>query len=770
MPQPRKDPGVSAHRALCSLRIRVGGRVQGVGFRPFVYHLARQLDIRGSVANLGGTVQILAHGTEAAVHTFLKQLIDQAPAIARPYILDTQVANFPHHDDFEIVRSTADQSAERHLPPDYFTCDACLVEMADPGDRRYRYPFTNCTQCGPRYTLIRDLPYDRQHTSMAGFGLCPACRAEYDNPADRRFHAEPVACPRCGPQLRYIADTVQFTDTAQALQAAVRALEQGAILAVKGVGGYHLLCDARNEDAVRRLRARKQRPHKPLAVLFPQTGADGLDSVRQYCTMDQAAEQALLDPARPIVLLRRIHVDHGAPLAPSLAPDLDQLGCMLPYSPLHHLLANDLGTPLVATSANVSGEPVLTEEHEIEARLAAVADGFLHHDRPILRPADDSVVRPVAGRVRALRLGRGLAPLEWPLEQPFPAPVLAVGAHTKNTVALGWNRRLVVSPHIGDLDTPRSRGVFAAVIEDLQRLYGVSPRYCVHDTHPDYASTRWALASGLEPVAVPHHRAHAAALAGEFPHEPRWLVFTWDGTGLGEDGSLWGGEALLGRPGAWRRVASLRPFSLPGGDRAARQPWRAAAALAWETGRHADAPALVREAWERNLNCVHSSAAGRLFDAAAAWLGLVREASYEGQGPMYLETIADPDTEAVPLSWTEDPQGIWRCDWAPLLPMLDQPDDAPALRAGRFHASLAEALAALAAHLSTLHGDFAVGLGGGVFQNRVLAERALSELACRGLRAYLPSRIPCNDGGLSFGQLIEARAILAQAPSMGNAP
>lgn len=763
MHQPRNDPGGNPAPGFCSLRIRVGGRVQGVGFRPFVYRLARQLGVDGSVQNLGGEVQILATGTDDRMRAFLKALVDDAPAIARPFILAAEADHFPTHGEFEISQSAAGASAERHLPPDYFTCDACLAELTDPDNRRYRYPFINCTQCGPRYTLIRDLPYDRARTSMADFQLCPACRDEYEDPGNRRFHAEPVACPRCGPQLRYRAGAELITDPCEAFDAAAKALQRGDIVAVKGIGGYHLMCDARNEDAVRKLRSRKHRPHKPLAVLFPQTGADDLDVVRQYCAVDDRAGQALLDPTRPIVLLRRRSGD--VELAPSLAPGLNELGAMLPYSPLHHLLTRNLSAPLVATSANLSGEPVLTAEDEVESRLADVADTFLHHDRPILRPADDSVVRSVAGRARTLRLGRGLAPLELRLEHAFPAPLLAVGGHMKNTIALGWERRIVVSPHIGDLDAPRSRSVFEAVITDLQQIYDVAPRYCIHDAHPDYASTRWVKSSGLQAVAVPHHRAHAAAVAGEYGHEYRWLVFTWDGTGLGEDDTLWGGEALMGRPGDWRRVASLRPFSLPGGDRAARQPWRAAAALAWEAGRRppGTVPALVREAWERHVNCATSSAAGRLFDGAAAWLGLLPEASFEGQGPMYLESLATPGAEPVALTWARDHQGVWRCDWAPLLALLDDERQMPALRAGRFHASLAQAMAKLATRLRELHGDFAVGLGGGVFQNRLLAERTLDELTRNGLRAYLPAQIPCNDGGLSFGQLIEAGAMLAAA-------
>ncbi len=767
MQELRSGIGGAPAQTMRSLRIRLAGRVQAVGFRPFVYRLACRLGVAGSIRNTGAEVEILATGTESVMADFLDALLTQAPAIAQPHIVSCEPADPVNGLGFEIQDSAYAAAMPGHLPPDYFTCDACLAELHDPRDRRYRYPFINCTQCGPRYTLIAALPYDRARSSMAAFALCPACRAEYSDPRNRRFHAEPVACPDCGPQLAYRAGDDTIAGTAAALHAAVDALRRGEIVAVKGIGGYHLLCDARDARAVQRLRIRKHRPHKPLAVLFPQRGADGLDEVRRYCRVDPVAATALADPARPIVVLPRRHPPQRIPrLAAELAPGLDELGCLLPYSPLHHLLSGDFGAPLVATSANLSGEPVLTDELEAEQRLAAIADAFLHHDRPILRPADDSLVGTAAGALRRARLGRGAAPLELAVEKPFPEPTLAVGGHLKNTIALGWERRLVVSPHIGELDAPRSRSVFERVIADLQHIYGIDARYCAHDAHPGYASSAWAKRSGLRLLSVPHHHAHAAALAGEYPDESRWLVFTWDGTGMGEDGELWGGEALLGRPGHWQRVASFRPFALPGGDKAGRQPWRAAAALYWQTG--GDWPGetsehmLLHEAWNRGINCPRSSAAGRLFDAAASVLGLVQEASFEGQGPMYLEAIAARDAQPVALPWQQDEHGIWRCDWSPLLAMLENEAHTVAARAGCFHSSLAHALRGIAVKLRDQHGEFAVGLGGGVFQNRVLAEAAMHGLREAGLRAYLPSRIPCNDGGLSFGQLIEARTLLSQ--------
>jgi hydrogenase maturation protein HypF len=748
---PSTDSGIETRRWL------LAGRVQGVGFRPFVHRLALRHGLSGWVQNRMGQVEILGQGPRAQLDAFAHALLTDAPPLARPHMVSAEpiaAARFTH---FAIRASATHGETSIHVPPDYYACPDCVRELHDPNDRRHRYPFINCTQCGPRYTLIERLPYDRANTSMAGFALCPACRAEYDDPADRRFHAEPVACPACGPRLQfYSEDEGLIDDGSAAYDAALRALASGRIVAVKGVGGYHLVCDARDERAVARLRLLKPRPHKPLAVMFPLAGEDGFDIVRRYAR-PEGAELALLgDPMRPIVLVSK---RSDASLAKSIAPGLDEIGAFLPYSPLHHLLLHDFGAPLVATSANVSGEPVLTDNTEVEARLAHVADAFLHHDRPILRPADDSVYRVIADVPRPLRLGRGIAPLE--LELPFAVaqPVLATGGHMKNCVALAWGRRVVVSPHIGDLDAPRSLAVFGQVVADLQALYGVRAERVVHDAHPYYASTRWARRSGLPATAVFHHRAHAAALAGEHPEVARWLVFAWDGVGYGEDRTLWGGEALLGVPGDWRRVGSFRPFHLPGGEKAGREPWRSAAALCWET----DTPwtelpkdaHLLHAAWRKRLNAPATSAVGRLFDAAAALTGLNLRSSFEGQGPMMLEAAAT-DGDALPLPLARDPHGLWRTDWAPLLPLLLDADSAAGERAGRFHASLARALLAQALRVREEHGDFAVGLTGGVFQNRRLAELALDELRAHGFDARLPARTPCNDGGLCYGQVIEA--------------
>jgi hydrogenase maturation protein HypF len=736
------------------------GRVQGVGFRPFVYRLAHRHGLAGWVQNRLGQVEVWAQGPAAALDAFARDLIDQAPPLARPQVAAATPEPPAPLAGFEIRGSTAADAPEIHVPPDHFTCARCLAELADPHDRRHRYPFINCTQCGPRYTLIAALPYDRPNTSMAGFPLCPDCAAEYRAPMDRRFHAEPIACPACGPRLRFARPGGAAQHAERALAECVGALRAGEVVAVKGVGGYHLLCDAANPAAVQRLRSRKPRPHKPLAVMFPWRGEDGLDALRQAAFPEPAEAELLCGPVRPIVLVRR---RAGSPLAPEIAPGLAEVGAMLPYSPLHHLLLEDFGGPLVATSGNLSGEPVLTDPAEVEARLGRVAGSCLHHDRPILRPADVPVYRVIGGRGRPLRLGRGNAPLELTLPVALEQPLLAVGAHMKNTVALAWARRAVVSPHIGDMGTPRSLAVLEQVAGDLQRLYGVQARTVACDAHPGYTTARWARASGLPILPVQHHQAHASALIGEHGAAGTWLVFAWDGVGYGEDGTLWGGEALLGRPGQWRRVGSLRRFRLPGAERAGREPWRSAAALCWELGLDwgpAGCEAL-REAWRRGMNAPPTSAAGRLFDAAAALTGLLQVASFEGQGPMYLEAAcAGPGTPLeLPLA-RADP-GLWITDWAPLVPRLLDDALPVAERAADLHATLALAILRQALCVCAEHPVAGVGLTGGVFQNRVLTETAARLLGEHGLPVLLPEQVPANDAGIAFGQAVEVAARLA---------
>ena len=745
---------------VAAVSLLLSGRVQGVGFRPFVHRLAHRHGLAGWVRNGVGQVEIFVQGGAETLGAFIRALTDEAPLLARPEMLRTAAAPVQTLDGFVILPSDVDAVPEIHVPPDFFACAECLRELHDARDRRYRYPFINCTQCGPRYTLITRLPYDRPNTTMAGFPLCPDCRREYEDPLDRRFHAEPIACPVCGPQLQFIsADGAAIRGSEAALCACVDALHAGEIVAVKGIGGYHLMCDATRSDAVARLRAAKPRPHKPLAVMFPIGGADGLDGVRAGVELTPMQAKLIVDPMRPIVLAERRDVET---LAPEIAPGLTEIGVVLPYSPVHHLILEAFDAPLVATSGNISGEPVLTDNGQVQSRLGHVAGAYLHHDRPIERPADDSVFRVIAERPRPIRLGRGLAPLELTLPARLRRPIIAVGGHMKNTVALAWDQRVVVSPHIGDLATPRSLAVFEQVIADLQRLYGVEAEAIVCDAHPGYASTRWAGRSGLPITAVLHHRAHASAVAGEFPECPRWLAFTWDGVGYGADSTLWGGEALLGEPGKWTRVASMRPFFLPGGEKAAREPWRSALALCWEAGiEWAACPEdarLLYSAWRNRVNVPQTTSVGRLFDAAAALTGLNHHSSFEGQGPMYLEAACAADVAPVPLPLTHNENGWWETNWAPLLPLLLDESTPVAERAAGFHASLAHALVAQARRVREAHGEFGIALSGGVFQNRLLTEQVLDLLTQDGFAVRFGERIPCNDAGISYGQVIEYQA------------
>jgi hydrogenase maturation protein HypF len=740
-----------------AIRLLLSGRVQGVGFRPFVYRLAQSLHLCGWVRNRVGRVEIHIEGSPDSLQAFSRRLFQQAPVLAEPRLESCAPAGTEALQDFCIRESIAAGSVQIHVPPDLFTCDDCLAELHDPGNRRWRYPFINCTQCGPRYTVIRGMPYDRAATTMAGFALCEQCREEYTNPADRRFHAEPVACAACGPSLAFHSGSEQLQGNAAALKACLAALCAGRIVAVKGIGGYHLMCDARNDAAIRHLRTHKPRPDKPLAVLFPAPPDAPLQHLAQQVRLSSQQAELLLSPVRPVVLASRLPT---CDLSELVAPGLDELGVMLPYSPLHHLLLGEFGGPLIATSANISGEPVLTEDLEVEARLAHVTDAFLHHDRPIARPADDPVYRELRGRPRPLRLGRGAAPLELGLPFRLAQPVLATGGHMKNTIALAWDDRIVVSPHIGDMGNARSLAVFEQTVADLQALYGITATALLCDAHPGYATSRWAARSGLPLQRIFHHQAHAAAACAGAAGSGDWLVFTWDGVGYGEDGTLWGGEALRGRPGGWQRFATLRPFHLPGGERASREPWRSAAAVCWEAGHTwhglpADS-GLVRQAWERRLNTPQTSATGRLFDAAAALTGLCNMASFEGQGPMLLEALCGQrhgDPVSLPLQQTDN--GLWTCDWEPLLPVLLDESLPAALRAGSFHASLAHALLAQAVQARHSHGIERIGLSGGVFQNRILTETACDLLEAAGFVVTLPAHIPVNDAGISYGQVIE---------------
>lgn len=695
------------------LRITLTGAVQGVGFRPFVYRLAVELGLSGWVANspAGLTIEIEGELTEK----FLERLETEKPPHAVILTREISVLAPTGQQGFAIRDSGNSGETTTAVLPDLAVCSACLAEMFDPSDRRYRYPFINCTLCGPRYTVILDLPYDRPNTTMRTFAMCPECRREYEDPRDRRFHAQPIACPKCGPKL----------------SSEIPLLTGGQILALKGIGGFQLLVDARNEEAVRRLRRLKGREEKPFALMMPD-----VETVRRYCRLSEAEERLLRSPAAPIVLLR----PSGIPgIAPSVAKNSPYLGVMLPYSPLHHLVMEKNPFPLVATSGNRSDEPIATGNTEALERLCGIADGFLLHDRPIARPCDDSVVRLSRGRELVLRRARGYAPLPVRVPQPLP-PVLAVGAHLKNTVAIAIGNQVFISQHIGDLDTLEAREAFERAISDLCSLYHFRPEAVACDLHPDYASTIWARQSGLPVIPVQHHYAHAAACAAENDVRDAYLAVCWDGTGLGLDDTIWGSEFFLAENGRFERVAHLRPFRLPGGDAAVREGWRVAAALTGE------GPAPLLRMIEAGLNAPWTTSAGRLFDAVAALCGVARESRFEGQAAMLLEaSMAGRRTEAsYPL-----PDG----DWRPLLDAIrnDLRVGAPLSEiAARFHNALTDWILEVATRVRVRD----VVLSGGCFQNAYLTERAAALLESRGFRVHTHQRVPPNDGGISLGQAV----------------
>jgi len=710
------------------------GAVQGVGFRPFVYRLAAEMGLAGWVLNSSAGLVVEVDGAPEELRRFLDRLQAEQPSAAVVLAREVSLLAAAGFTRFEIVASDDASEKSAAVLPDLATCPQCLHELSDTANRRYRYPFTNCTQCGPRYSIILDIPYDRPNTTMRGFTLCPDCLREYTDPADRRFHAQPNACPKCGPRL-----TMEISEAAAEIAA-------GRILALKGIGGFQLLADARNQEAVARLRRLKHREEKPFALMMPS-----IEMVREHCLVSTEEARALASAAAPIVLLRPLA--HASGLAPSVAHNSPYLGVMLPYSPLHHLLMRAFPFPLVATSGNLSDEPIAIENEEALRRLGGIADAFLMHDRPVARPCDDSVVRVTRGRENVMRRARGYAPLPVRLDRELP-PVLAVGGHLKNTVAIAVGRQVFLSQHVGDLDTPEARRAFANAIDDLCRLYRFKPELVACDLHPDYASTRWALASGLPVVRVQHHHAHAAACAAENAIRGPYLAVSWDGTGYGSDGTVWGGEIFLAEDNRFERVGHLRQFRLPGGEAAIKEGWRSEASLLYETfGPQAVGDVVLRRMIERGVNAPRTSSVGRLFDAVASMAGIARQSRFEGQAAMLLERAIDGATieEAYPL-----PQKDGVADWAPLVEAVRRDverGEARASIAARFHNALAEWIAAAAAR----SGVRQVALSGGVFQNGYLVERTVALLENQGFAVYTHQRVPANDGGIALGQAALSR-------------
>ncbi|MFM4730012.1 carbamoyltransferase HypF [Aeromonas salmonicida] len=766
----------------------IDGIVQGVGFRPFVYGLALRHGLTGYVLNDANGVTIGAEGSPEQLANFARELRELAPPLSRidrfserELPRDADPDHNPDYDgQFHIKASQQQSAATVAISPDQGMCEGCANDVANPVDRHHHYPFTNCTHCGPRYTIIRRLPYDRPHTAMAGFAMCPRCAAAYEDPLDRRYHAQPVSCPECGPHLTWRSGSGDaLVEREDALQAAARALQTGALIAVKGMGGYHLICDARSEFAVARLRQLKRRERKPLAVMM-----GSLAEAKLHVTGCEAEWKLLASQARPITLLRkRKNEDRlsesrqsAAPLAEGIAPGIPYLGVMLPYTPLHQLLLDACAMPLVATSANGRGSPILIECEAVVRELGGEIDGILDHNRPILHPCDDSLVQWSGGRRQTLRLARGYAPCTPSLKQAVKVQLLAVGAQQKNQLALAFGRQRIYSPYIGDLHSLPMQGHFEQTLATFRDLYDLKPELLVSDCHPGYLSHQWAKGYCREHnathIEVQHHHAHLLAVMAEHDITGPVLGVVFDGTGLGDDGTLWGGELLLADVKGFTRVAHLRPFKLIGGEAAIREPVRQLLGLLFESHSPEEISALdiplikqlplkrisnLHQLWRLGRNAPYTSSIGRLFDAVAALLGLIDAPDYEGEAGLLLEAAAlqlAPNELPFPLAFGlhQSAEGPLHIEWAELLNLLIS-EQSKGTSTARLAAGFIRAVSALVITLAERFPGYPVALGGGVFQNRVLMDTLIPGLEAAGRQVLTSETLPLNDGGIAAGQL-----------------
>lgn len=746
--------------------IAVNGTVQGVGFRPFVYGLASRLALGGFVKNQAGGVTIEVEGEPAPLDQFLTRLRSDSPPLAHIEQLTWQ-RQFPMGDkQFRIESSDWSVCGPVAISPDIATCDQCLAEIFDPRDRRFRYPFTNCTNCGPRLTIVTGAPYDRERTTMAGFEMCPACRAEYEDPADRRFHAQPTACPVCGPALKVLNSAGQTLKSGDPLDDIVRALRDGKIVAIKGLGGYHLACDAGNSAAVVKLRKAKRRDEKPFAVMVRD-----IHRADDLCEMNAGERKLISSSRRPIVLMRK---HRGTGIADEIAPGNPFLGVMLPFTPLHHLLMREMqGVPLVMTSGNRSDEPIAIDEPAAIEQLAGIADVFLAHDRPIHVRCDDSVTRMIGEIESPVRRSRGYAPAPIPLPFSCPATILAVGGQLKATFALGHDRRAVLSHHAGDLDHFDAFKAFKRDIALYEQLFSLKPAWIAHDLHPDYVSTRYALEreadDGMQRIAIQHHHAHMASCMAENGLDEPVIGVTFDGSGFGTDGAIWGGEFLVGDYRGFQRAAHFQYVGLPGGEKAIHEPWRMAAAqlmdanadcAAFQKRISAESLRTIRAMLKRRFNSPFTSSAGRLFDAVASLIGLRDAVTYEGQAAIELEWLASslPQDGSYRFDINiANPEIV--IDVHPMIRAVAKDVDAgvdPARIARRFHSSLVQLVCDVCVEIRKTVGIDAAVLSGGVFMNSLLSLETSERLCGDGFRVYQHRLVPPNDGGLSLGQIAVA--------------
>ena len=734
------------------LRVSLKGAVQGVGFRPFVYRIAKSLDLKGFVINDSKGVLIEVEGEEEKLNEFLLKLSKDKPPLARIYSREVLYLEPKGYEDFEIKKSNEEGEKEVLILPDIATCEDCLKELFNPKDRRYMYPFINCTNCGPRFTIIEKLPYDRKNTTMKVFKMCKKCKEEYENPLDRRFHAQPNACPVCGPWVSlYDRNGKLIAEKEKALKILIEEIKKGKIVAVKGIGGFHLICDATNEESVRELRRRKRRQEKPFAVMFRD-----LEQVEEYAQPTDLERALLLSPERPIVLIRK-----KRELAPSVSPGLKRVGAFLPYSPLHHIILKNLDFPIVATSGNLSDEPIVKNNDEALNKLKEFSDLILTHNREIKRRCDDSVVKVVGKVPTFIRRSRGYAPL--PVGVPFKLPkkVLAVGGMLKNTFAIGFENKVFLSQHIGDVDNLTTLKVFEESVYDFMKLYDFEPEVIVCDKHPRYETTRWAKEfskkNGIPLIEVQHHYAHVLSCMAENEIKDKVLGIAWDGTGYGDDGTLWGGEFLIAYYEKYERVFHFKPFRLIGGEKAVKEPRRVALSILFEIfGEEAlnlDVPTIkafkeseietLFKIWKKGINSPFSSSVGRLFDAISSILGIKQKISYEGQSAMMIEDLYDEKEKSHYEFYIKDKQIDWR---EIFYGILKEKDIKRAV--SRFINTLAFICLEIAKELEIEK----VCLSGGVMQNDPLVFKIKELLEDKGFKVFTHQKVPPNDGGISLGQ------------------
>jgi hydrogenase maturation protein HypF len=746
------------------LSIFVRGAVQGVGFRPFVYRIASELQLKGFVLNSSAGVSIEVEGFQNSLNDFLFKLQNEKPRLAIINSIESFYLPAFGYNDFKIEESSDEVEKTTLILPDFAVCDDCLKEMFDPNDRRYLYPFINCTNCGPRFSIIEKLPYDRPNTSMKNFLMCDDCRKEYENPTDRRFHAQPTACPVCGPQIElWDANGKVLAEKHSALSIAIDKIKSGFVLALKGLGGFQLIVNAENFSAVQKLRERKHRDEKPFALMFPS-----IESIKNVCEINQEEERILLSPESPIVIVKKENI--STQLAENAAPNNPNLGVMLPYTPLHHLLMKELNKPIIATSGNLSEEPICIDNLEALQRLKSLADYFLVHNRPIVRHVDDSIVRVIHNRQMMMRRARGFAPLpitiNYKNEDENNLTVLSVGAHLKNTVSLKVKNNIFISQHIGDLSTEESHKAFKNVINNFLGLYNAQPEIVVSDLHPDYLSTKYAKSINEDVKSYQHHYAHIASCRIENHFNGEALGVSWDGTGLGFDNSIWGGEFFHSSNCSYRHIAQFKKFKLPGGESAIKEPRRVAAGLLhtlfgsdflknnsdyFEKNFTSAELKTIQAMLEKNVNCPATSSVGRLFDAVSSFLNLCHKSNFEGQAAMLLEFAADGNEKGYyPFELVENE--ILIIDWSMIIKniLIDLQDKVSVKKIStKFHNSLVEIIFAVTKKFKYDN----VILSGGCFQNKFLTERVIEKLESKKINVYWHQRVPPNDGGISLGQI-----------------